>query len=141
MKYVTGIHALNLPCYLEDTTGDWHASALRWEKITFNESEGSPLGDYGIEYHEDIPEYAENIKCHYWANTIRACFDLLILGNFAVAQGMRNDYICTDRYDYEVFRVALKLKNLPNWDRIDKFLEREYMLKWIKFKNKEIILK
>ena len=30
MKYVTGIHALNIPCNLE-TSGDWHMSAIQWE--------------------------------------------------------------------------------------------------------------
>ena len=32
MEYITGIHALNLNCAIE-TCGDWHQSALRWEKI------------------------------------------------------------------------------------------------------------
>lgn len=30
MKYVSLIHALNLPCSL-DTCGDWHTSALQWD--------------------------------------------------------------------------------------------------------------
>jgi len=56
MEYITGIHALNIPCKL-DTSGDWHASALKWEKISTAESKDSLFGDYGIEqniYHSCI---------------------------------------------------------------------------------------
>jgi len=36
MKYITGIHALNLPCSL-DTCGDWHSlkmmALMQWQII------------------------------------------------------------------------------------------------------------
>ena len=48
MEYISGIHALNLPCELE-TCGDWHTSALQWKRPLMRESNGSLFGDYGIE--------------------------------------------------------------------------------------------
>lgn len=47
MRYITGIHALNLPCSLK-TCGDWHTSALKWVDITYADTESSILGDWGI---------------------------------------------------------------------------------------------
>lgn len=48
MKYLTGIHALNLPCQLS-TCGDWHTSALQWSSLSLKESDDSVFRDYGIE--------------------------------------------------------------------------------------------
>ena len=48
MKYITGVHALNLPCSLL-TCGDWHSPSLQWERLRFSESNDSVFGDYGIE--------------------------------------------------------------------------------------------
>ena len=94
MKYVSGIHALNLVCSL-DTCGDWHQSAIQWDNIPMRESNGSIWGDYGIEHNRKIPEHSGQYNV---ANHIRALLDLLEDGNFTVAQGMRKDYICNDRY-------------------------------------------
>jgi len=58
MKYITGIHALNLSCELE-TCGDWHQSAIQWVHPTILESIGSIFGDYGIEHNKPIPEHKE----------------------------------------------------------------------------------
>lgn len=89
MIYITGIHALNLPCDLI-TCGDWHQSALRWEKITFRESEDSIFKDYGIESNHDIPGHDGK---YFVANTIRALLDLLDEGDFSNAQGMNEDFM------------------------------------------------
>ena len=89
MKYITGIHALNLPCQLE-TCGDWHQSAIQWAYPQMRESAGSLFGDYGIEGNHCIPEHPG--ETFYVANTIRACMDLLYEGNFALAQGMKDDH-------------------------------------------------
>lgn len=32
MRYMTGIYGLNVPNFDLETTGDWHASSLDWEK-------------------------------------------------------------------------------------------------------------
>lgn len=131
MKYITGIHALNLCCQL-DTPGDWHQSGIQWVTPVIRESQYSIFQNYGIEPNHKIPEHTD---VFYVANHIRALLDLLDEGNFLVAQGMRNDFICNSKYDYEIFSKVLLLKNNINWPQIDKFMEKEYKLKWLKFKE------
>jgi hypothetical protein len=132
MRYITGIHALNLPCSLA-TCGDWHASALRWKNITFRDSEQSIFGLYGIEYGVKIPEHD---KTYAAANHIRALLDLLELGRYASAQGMREDFICNDGYTEEVFKQVALMKSLANWCDIDHFMGREYLLEWLTYREK-----
>ena len=48
MQYITGQHALNIPCPLL-TCGDWHQSAIQWKYPLFRNSNDSVFGDYGIE--------------------------------------------------------------------------------------------
>lgn len=131
MKYISGIHALNLTCNL-DTCGDWHQSAIQWENLNLKESKGSIWGDYGIETNKKIPEHTE---CYNAANHIRALLDLIADSNFSVAQGMRKDYICTDKYNNELFEKIYQLRDMPNWIEIDKFMGREYCGKWLDFKE------
>lgn len=38
MKYITGVHALNIPCHL-NTTGDWHMSGIQWDHPTMRDSQ------------------------------------------------------------------------------------------------------
>jgi len=78
MRYITGIHALNLPCSLL-TSGDWHQSGLRWEKITYRDTEDSIFGDWGIEQCSVVPKHEGTYAV---ANHIRALLDLLEIGNF-----------------------------------------------------------
>ena len=47
MKYVTGIYALNLPSP-DGTPGDWHFSALNWNKALMADSSKSPFGEWGL---------------------------------------------------------------------------------------------
>lgn len=68
MKYISGIHALNLRCSLE-TCGDWHASGIQWKNLTVRESSDSVFGDYGIEDNSSVPGHPGNHKA---ANHIRA---------------------------------------------------------------------
>lgn len=130
MKYITGIHALNLPCELE-TCGDWHQSGIQWNKPQIRESDGSFFGDYGIEINHRIPEHQGETFCV--ANTIRACLDLLYEGNFAVAQGMNEDYICNESYDDTVFSLVYALHEHDNWGEINEFMKREYRMKWLNY--------
>lgn len=131
MKYITGIHALNLPCSLE-TCGDWHTSAIQWVKPQMRDSEEMFFGDYGIECNHKIPEHNELYNV---ANTIRALLDLLQEGTFTVAQGMNNDFICNDKYDEEVFNKVYSMKQLDNWNKIDAFMKKEYRTKWLDYKE------
>ena len=129
MIYVTGIHALNLPCHL-DTCGDWHTSALKWENISFADTAKSVFGDYGIEDGHTIPFHE---GYYHVANHIRACLDLLEQGKFAQAQGMRRDFICNEKYTMEIFHMVKKLDHAENWSDINRFMEKEYLLLWKNF--------
>ena len=131
MKYITGIHALNLSCEL-DTCGDWHTSALKWQNLDMRDSNDSFIGDYGIETNHTIPEHSGT---YCVANHIRALLDLILDGNFALAQGMNNDFICNDKYDFEIFEKVYSMKNSPRWKEIYDFMGKEYKMKWINFFN------
>ncbi len=133
MEYITGVHALNLNCAL-DTCGDWHQSAIQWERPTTRLTEDSVFGEYGIETGVHIPEHGQ--KTYAAANHIRALLDLLVEGKFTLAQGMRDDFICNDAYNEEIFRKVLLLRDKENWKKIDDFMCREYRMAWIRFKRK-----
>lgn len=132
MKYITGIHALNLPCSLE-TCGDWHTSAIQWKVLNIAESERSIFKNYGIETCNCVPEHDGTF---YIANTLRALLDLLIQGKFGLAEGAREDFICNEDYTEEFLFKVIMLKNRNNWKDIDKFMCSEYRLDWIYFKEK-----
>jgi hypothetical protein len=89
--------------------------------------------DYGIESNHTIPEHPG--EAFYVADTIRALLDLLETNNFAIAQGMNEDFICNDKYDTIVFDKVSMMRTLPNWDKIDVFMEDEYRLKWLEYKK------
>lgn len=129
MLYITHIHALNLPCKLQ-TCGDWHTSSIQWKQPHIRESKGSLFGDYGIEANKSIPEHTETYNV---ANHIRALLDLLEEGNFAVAQGMNRDFICNSDYDMEIFDRVYSMRHLDNWNDINKFMEKEYLMKWVNY--------
>jgi hypothetical protein len=132
--YVTDIHALNLPCSLE-TCGDWHTSSIQWEHPHIRESEGSLFGDYGIEKERVIPEH---IGKYNVANHIRAILDLLEEGKYSIAQGMNKDFICNNNYDNEVFDKVFSMHNLRNWDKINQFMKKEYMMKWVNYLTRKV---
>ena len=136
MKYLTGMHALNVPCPSK-TCGDWHQSAYKWETLTMGETEGSILGDYGIFLSDKVPDGNGGYRKMYVADTIRALFDLIIKNDYANAQGMREDFICNEDYTPEVFSIADKFKGTPYWEYVDYALTREYELEWLNHKNNE----
>lgn len=120
---------MNLICSLE-TSGDWHQSAIQWQKPRMRESDGSLFGTYGIEKNSKVPEHSGTF---YVANHIRALLDLIEEGNFATAQGMRDNFICNDKYTQEIFLKVILMQNLPHWQKITEFMSEEYLLDWIKF--------
>lgn len=126
MQYITGVHALNLPCSLE-TCGDWHTSAIQWHSPKMAESDGSIWGEYGIEQGKYIPEHNEAFAV---ANHIRALLDLLYDGKFSVAQGMNRDFICNDTYTKEIFEQVWLMKGCFYWPEISRFMHKEYGRTW-----------
>ena len=132
MKYITDIHALNLPCLL-GTTGDWHASALQWNSPRMLESDCSPFGDWGIEIDREVPPLGHGKFAV--ANHIRALLDMIVLGRFTVAQGMNGVFLDTDEYDDVIFDKVFVLSALPTWNNIDHFMTREYKMKWVRYKQ------
>ena len=131
MKYISLIHALNLPCNL-NTCGDWHCSSLQWDDISLLDTKDSIFDDYGIEKNKTIPEHKEKYNV---ANHIRAILDLLYLGNFTVAQGMNKDFLVTKEYNKEIFGKVLLMLNLPHWNLIDEFMTKEYLKEWVNYKK------
>ena len=133
MKYVTGRHAMNLPCNL-GTWGDYRTSAVNWDKLTILDSEDSVFGDYGIETGRTISFLADN-KEYNIANHIRAFLDLLTIGDYASAEGMKEEYIRDDSFTEEIFAKVSMLRSRPNWQIIDLFMEHEYLNQWELYKK------
>ncbi len=133
MKYITGLHALNIRCKL-DTGGDIRSARLDWVHPYTRESEDSIFEEYGIEKNKTIPG-SEKTFCV--ANHIRALLDILEEGKFSLAKGMRNYYICNSYYDKEIFGKVLQLRETTHWDAIDRFMEEEYHIRWLIYKQEQ----
>lgn len=133
MEYLSGMKALNIPCKL-NTSGDWHLWCFNWDKNELLNSSDSIFHEYGIEKNKKLP----NGEVLNVANHIRACIDMIANSEFNLAQGMRHDFICTEEYDDEVFNLVLRLKDNSNWQEIDKFMGKEYKMKWLNFKGSDI---
>lgn len=131
MKYLTGIHALNIPCSL-DTPGDWHQGALRWDDLTIKDSDNSINGSWGIESQKTIPFTELKMPV---ANHIRALLDMIEDGDFSSAEGMNKNFISNERYDIEIFDRVSRFKALSIWDKIDDFMGKEYLFKWLNYKK------
>ena len=134
MKYISGVHALNIENSL-NTCGDWHASALNWNTIKLRESNESIFGDWGIEPNKRIPEHTELYNV---ADDLRAILDILVDGNTRYLRGFRNDFLCTDEYNDIFFDKVYMLKSLEHWDNIDELMRKEFMFEWLNYiKSKE----
>lgn len=123
MQYISGLYALNLPCNL-NTTGDWHPSSLKWDKITLLDSTKSIFKDYGIEQNRSIPEHSEQYNV---ANHIRAILDLLNQKQFSLISNFNKDFICNDNYTSEIFHQVKLL--LPD-NEINNFMHKTYGREW-----------
>lgn len=133
MKYVTGVHALNIPNSLE-TCGDWHCSALRWKDICFLESEGSIWGEWGIESGKHIPEHGDEV--FYVADDLRAILDIMgVYKDTRYLKGFKNDFLCTDKYNLVFFEKVYMLRDADNWDEIDSLMSKEFMWEWVRYKE------
>lgn len=133
MLYVTGEHALNLPCSL-DTCGDWHTSAMNWDRIQVAESEGSVFGDWGIEALRPT-SIRQLAGYHYVANTLRALLDLIVEGRLCYLNGAKNDFISNDKYHLEFFEHVIQCKGLLLWDKLDDCMCKEFGKEWWEWKD------
>jgi hypothetical protein len=131
MIYLSGIHALNLPCSLA-TCGDWHQTGIFWNHLSLQNTENSLFGEYGIERDKTVPEHSGVFNV---ANHIRALLDLLAQGKFSVAQGMNKDFICNDDYNGEIFEKVSMMKDMDIWKQIDRFMGQEYAAQWLVYKE------
>ncbi|BDR54002.1 hypothetical protein KIMH_01130 [Bombiscardovia apis] len=133
MKYVTGLNALNLG-ERDDTPGDWHYSALDWERPMILDTERSPFGAQGVGL-EDVP--GRGIVPT--ANHVRACLDLIEQGYFSDAQGMRENFISNESHTPEILQAVWALRERGNWPAIDRFMGREYLTSWLVFKRSQLL--
>ena len=46
---------------------------------------------------------------------------------------MREDFICNDKYNKEIFEKVYMLRNSNRWNDISRFMGKEYCLRWIDF--------
>ena len=131
MKYITGIYALQFDL-IPDMGCDWHSTTLDWSKTKWGETDNNIFGTYGI-----IKSYSSYLnKGCFVANPIRVALDEFINNSFGYLQGsLRKDFILNDKYNLEFFNKVIKLKDLPHWKEIDKFMEKEYMLGWLNYKE------
>lgn len=129
MKYITGIYALNLPSP-DGTPGDWHFSALDWNKVVPVESTTSIFGDWGL-HDVDVPQLGRMPV----ATHIRACLDLIEQGKYGTAGGMRKNFIADERFTPIIFAKVSELKNSPSWKEIDAFMGKEYLCQWLNYKE------
>ena len=102
--------------------------------MRFLETENSIFKDFGIYKNKNVP-FHDGV--YYVANILRACLDMLELGQFTILQGMNNNYICNEKITPILFDKVLMLKNNKNWDDIKKFMHKEYGKKWRLFLEKD----
>jgi len=50
---------------------------------------------------------------------------------------MRDELISNREYTNEIFNKVWELRNHNNWEQIDRFIGKEYMMKWIEFKREK----
>ena len=101
-----------------------------WDPLDLSDSDKSVFKEYGTEARQELPFHKEQYPV---SNHIRVLLDLISEGQFGLAQGMRNDFICTDKYDTENFNKIYMLKKSNLWSKISELMERKYLLKWLNY--------
>lgn len=114
MKYITGIHALNIPCNL-NTSGDWHRGTLDWGNPWIRESEDSIYRSWGI-YEDDGRMVADHLRAVL--DMLECQKDLVLLHSF------HSDYISNYEYDEILNEQLSKLKTLAHWREMEELVKR-----------------
>lgn len=114
MKYITGMHALNMRCQL-NTSGDWHRGLLDWDNPEMMDTENHPLGEWGIE------KYKETYK----ANHLRAVLDMMLdKKNLPHLISFYSDWISNPIYYTELLEKVKSLSYLPHYIDILDIMKR-----------------
>ncbi len=116
MRYVTGMHALNLGDR-SSTPGDWRFSAMDRPRPVWLDADSPPFGMYDIGSCEAPALGKAPVAGH-----VRACLDLIEPGSYGSAQGMRDDFLDDPLTDVPVMEHVLMLRNRPDWADIDRFM-------------------
>lgn len=128
MRYVTGMHALNLGDR-SVTPGDWHFSAMDWARPMWLDTDASPFGMYDIGMRKVPGMGVVPVAGH-----VRACLDLIEQGLYGSAQGMRDNFLDNPITDVPVMERILELRDRDDWPGIDRFMGREYLGAWLDYK-------
>ena len=129
MRYVTGLHALNLGDR-SATPGDWHFSAMDWSHPLELDTDSSPFGMYDVRVHE-VPTMGRVPV----AGHVSACLDLIEQGLYGSAQGMRDHFLDNPATDAPVMEHIWTLRSRDDWPGIDRFMGREYLGAWLDYKD------
>lgn len=135
MKYITGYHALNLPCSL-GTTGDWHRFCYDWENPRTKDSDKSIFGEYGIETNRDLSFVGLGKNCKV-ANHIRACLDIIEDGYLGGIKFFTSDFLDDDpKIVDKMLQQCLLFKSTDKWDDVNSFLNKEKYREWNNVKKR-----
>lgn len=137
MLYITGYCAFGVTCEL-DSTGVWDMHRLDWEHRIEKESEGSTLGDYGIE--KDKLTQFDNDTLYNIANHVRAYCDMLEDGQFNKLHNLFDLAIRSPKCRAMIFQLVYEHMNkCDNYDAILKFMQNEFGNNWESFVNSKLI--
>ena len=128
MRYVTGMHALNLGDR-SVTPGDWHYSAMDWSNPMRLDTNSSPFGRVDIGMREVPGMGVVPVAGH-----VRACLDLIEQGLYGSAQGMRDHFLDNPMTVAPVMEHIWTLRGRDDWAGIDRFMGREYLGAWLDYK-------
>lgn len=123
-NYISGFYALNIPD-IDGIPADWHPN-IYW--YSFDRNDMVPLyntnnifGIWGIEHRK-----VDYFSCTFYdkvyvANHVRAIADLAVtLEDISVLRGCVNDWLRTEKQEWELYNLLLKLENME-W-----FLREEF---------------
>lgn len=137
MKYVTGIHGLNVRTG-RNTCGDNRAEHLDWSRMIMLDTDKSELGMWGIELGTKVPGHKETFAV---ADHLRCIVD--IMSEFRDCDGLigfKDKYLKTDEYNKELFEKVCSLYGRPNWDDINSLMEGEYLFEWVNYSRERLAI-
>ena len=125
MKYVSGYYAM--PLYVDPndmSCGLWTETESLYSDINnkLYETEGNPMGDYGIFENQEVPG---QIGLYWVANHIRAYLDMLYYEEFEMLEDLYYEAINDPRMMHLIFELVFKYKLYEN-PKVCEFLAEEF---------------